>query len=133
MSGIVKIDGKIDANLEVLEKFEGLEKKFDGLEKKVDANQQEVLAAFSCLPLALGSVATGLREAAAGGPVRAMVAASPAEVAAWLKEVGLEQYENALAPLGGAGLLVQTPASLMHLGVLPGHVAPLLDKIIKAA
>jgi hypothetical protein len=35
--------------------------------------------------------------------------------------------------LGGAGLLVQTPASLTRLGVLPEHVAPRLDKIIKAA
>ena len=121
--GFSKVLDKFDANQKVvLEKFEGLE-----------TNYQELLAVLSCLPRAFGSVATGLREAAAGGPVRAMVAASPAEVAAWLKEVGLEQYENALAPLGGAGLLVQTPASLMHLGVLPGHVAPLLDKIIKAA
>jgi hypothetical protein len=62
-----------------------------------------------------------------------MVTASRAELAAWLKEVGFEQYENALAPLGGAGLLLQTPASLTRLGVLPEHVAPLLDKIIKAA
>ena len=82
--------------------------------------------------LAFSSVATGLREAAAGAPVRAMVAASPAEVAAWLKEVGFEQYENALAPLGGAGLLLQTPASLVRLGVLPGHVPLLLSDIDKA-
>jgi hypothetical protein len=145
MSGIVKSDEKADANLKVLlEKFEGLEKKFnekfdrlekkfDGLEKKVDANQQEILAAFSCLPLALGSVATGLREAAAGGPVLAFVTASRADVAAWLKEVGFEQYEKPLAPLGGAGLLLQTPASLARLGVLPEHVPLLLKDIDKAS
>ena len=141
----VKSDEKADANLKVLlEKFEGLEKKFnekfdrlekkfDGLEKKVDANQQEILAAFSCLPLALGSVATGLREAAAGGPVLAFVTASRADVAAWLKEVGFEQYEKPLAPLGGAGLLLQTPASLARLGVLPEHVPLLLKDIDKAS
>ena len=155
----VKSDEKADANQQVLlkvllEKFEGLEKKFDekfeGLEKKFDekfdrlekkfdrlekkdANQQEVLAAFSCLPLAFGSVATGLREAAAGGPVLAFVTASRADVAAWLKEVGFEQYEKPLAPLGGAGLLLQTPASLARLGVLPEHVPLLLKDIDKAS
>ena len=73
---------------------EKMDAKIDGLEKKVNENQQELLAALSCLPRAFGSVATGLRQAAAGGPVLAFVAASRADVAAWLKEVGFEQYEK---------------------------------------
>ena len=125
---------KLDVNQKVvLEKFDGLEKKFDGLEKKVDANHEELLAAFSCLPRTFGSVATGLREAAAGGPVRAFVAASRADCVAWLMEVGFEQYAQTLAPLGGAGLLLQTPASLLRLGVLSEHVVLLLEEINAAS
>ena len=129
-----KLVAKLDANHKVvLEKFDELETKVDGLEAKVDANHEELLAALSCLPRAFGSVALGLREAAAGGPVRAFVTASRADCVAWLKAVGFEQYENALAPLGGAGLLLQTPASLMRLGVLPEHVVLLLKEIDVAA
>ena len=73
-----------------------------------------------------------IRQAAASGPVLAFVTASRADVAAWLKEVGFEQYEKPLAPLGGAGLLLQTPASLARLGVLPEHV-PLLLKGLKSS
>lgn len=122
---------KFDEKLEVNQKV--VLEKFDGLEKKVDANHQELLAAFSCLPRTFGSVATGLREAAAGGPVRAFVAASRADCVAWLTEVGFEQYAQTLAPLGGAGLLLQTPASLLRLGVLPEHVVLLLEEINAAS
>ena len=116
----------------IFQKFDKIFQKLDGLENTIDGNHMELLAALSCLPRAFGSVATGLREAAAGGPVLAFVAASRADVAAWLKEVGFEQYEEILAPLGGAGLLLQTPASLVRLGVLPGHVPLLLSDIDKA-
>ena len=145
---IDRLEEKMDAKIDRLEekmvaKINGLEEKvdenqkvvlekFDRLEKKLDENQQELLAAFSCLPRAFDSVATGLRQAAAGGSVLAFVAASRADIAAWLKEVGFEQYEKPLAPLGGAGLLLQTPASLARLGVLPEHV-PLLLKDIETA
>lgn len=95
--------------------------------------QQELLATMSCLPRAFSSVSAGLREAAAGGPLRALVAASPDECAAWLAAAGFAQYALALAPLGGATLLLQTPASLKLAGVAPQHVAPLLEKIIAAA
>jgi hypothetical protein len=103
------------------------------LQALMEANQKELLAAMSCLPRAFCSVATGLREAAAGSPVHALVAASPADCVAWLTEAGFAQYAPMLAPLGGATLLLQTPASLTLAGVAPQHVAPLLEKIIAAA
>jgi hypothetical protein len=119
------VDKKVDA---FDKKVDALDKKFDAFDKKVDAldvGQKE-------LPRAFSSVAIGLREAAAGGSVHALVAASPADCAAWLKAAGFAQYALVLA-LGGATLLLQTPARLMLAGVAPQHVAPLLDKIIAAA
>ena len=104
--------------------------------KKLDvlaAGQRELRATMSCLPRAFSSVATGLREAAAGGPVHALVAASPDQCVAWLTDAGFAQYAPMLAPLGGATLLLQTPESLVLAGVAPQHVAPLLEKIIAAA
>ena len=141
----------MDANqkvvLKMLETMDANQKSLDANQKSLDANQKsldakvdalvagqkELLATMSCLPRAFSSVATGLREAAAGGPVHALVAASPAECAAWLMDAGFAQYAPALAPLGGATLLLQTPASLALAGVAPQHVAPLLDKIVAAA
>jgi hypothetical protein len=126
------VDKKVDA---FDKKVDALDKKFDAFDKKVDAldvGQKELLATMSCLPRAFSSVAIGLREAAAGGSVHALVAASPADCAAWLKAAGFAQYALVLA-LGGATLLLQTPARLMLAGVAPQHVAPLLDKIIAAA
>jgi hypothetical protein len=91
-------------------------------------------ASLAALPRALRSVATALHEAASGGPVRAMVAASPEDVHAWLARAHLEaQYGHALAPLGGAGLLLQTEASLLAAGVLAPHVPLLLERISAAA
>lgn len=93
----------------------------------------EQSALQACLPLAFVSVASGLREAAAGGPLLAMVAAEPAHVEAWLRQIGYQQYIPALAPLGGASLLLQTEASLKQSGVAPQHVGPLLQLIRAAA
>ena len=120
----------IDATLK------SIDAKLDALAAKVDAlaaGQKELLAIMACLPRVFSIVATGLREAAAGGKVRAMVAASPVECAQWLIDVDYGLYVAALAPLGGATLLMQTPASLRLAGVAPIHVQPLLDKIVAAA
>ncbi len=88
---------------------------------------------LSCIPRALASVAGGLHEAAGGRPLRALAAASHAEVEDWLTQIGFEQYVPVLAPLGGALLLLQTEASLLAAGVKPHHVAQLLDRINAAA
>jgi hypothetical protein len=78
------------------------------------------------VPRALSSIAAGVRQAAAGGPVTAAAAASAEEVQGWLKHVLSGQYTLALAHLDGAGLMLQTEASLLAAGVAPEHVAPLL-------
>ncbi len=135
------VDKKVDAfdkKVDALDKkVDAFDKKVDAVDKKVDAldvGQKELLATMSCLPRAFSSVAIGLREAAAGGSLHALVAASPADCAAWLlTAAGFAQYAPMLAPLGGATLLLQTPASLTLAGVAPQHVAPLLEKIIAAA
>ena len=87
---------------------------------------------LSCLPRAFDCIAAGLREAAAGGPVRSLLVAEPPEVAAWLKRIGYEQYAPTLAPLGGAALLLRTKKSLQRAGVAPHHCAPLMELIIIA-
>ena len=125
---------KIDASRQtILDKMEANQQIFLTKLNAMDDLHKEVLATVSCLPRAFFSVATGLREAAAGGPVHALVAASPADCVTWLTAAGFPQYAPMLAPLGGASLLLQTPASLMLAGVAPQHVTPLLEKIIAAA
>ena len=104
----------------MLEKLEEIDKKLDSLVN-------------SRLPRAFESASAGMREAAAGGPVRALVAAPPAEVRAWLKDIGFEQYAPPLAPMGGAWLLLQTPESLMRMGIIPQHADLLMTDIIRAA
>lgn len=104
--------------------YNAILEKLDEIDKKLD----ELIN--SRLPRAFGSVSAGLHEAAAGGPVRSLVAASPSEVAAWLTHLGFAKYVPMLAPLGGAALMMQTPATLTRLGVMPGHVMPLMDSII---
>ena len=64
---------------------------------------------------------------------RARVRPACARPAAWLTHAGYAQYVAALAPLGGAALLLQTEASLRAAGVAPHHVGPLLEKITAAA
>ena len=108
---------------------EKLDAKLQKLDEKLDA----LRATTSCLPRAFHSVATGLQEAADGIPVRALIAASPTECASWLAAAGFNQYVQALAPLGGATLLMQTPESLVQAGVAPHHVPALLEKIVAAA
>jgi hypothetical protein len=68
----------------------------------------------------------GLQQALTGGPMRALVAASRADVAQWLTHVGYKVYVPTLMHLDGAALLLQTQASLTAAGVAPHHVAPLL-------
>ena len=92
---------------------------------------RETLEVQTGLPYALRSVGKGLRQAAAGAPVTAMVAASEEEVTAWLQHVLSGQYAHTLAHLDGPALLLQTEASLLRAGVAPQHCAPLLESIRK--
>ena len=84
------------------------------------------------LPRAFNSIAAGVHQAAADGPVSALAAASRDGVAAWLTDAGFAEYVPILAPFNGAALLLQTPASLQQAGVKPVHAA-LLMEIIAAA
>ena len=65
--------------------------------------------------------------------MRALVAASHADVAEWLTHAGYAQYAGTLARLGGAALLLQTEASLMAAGVAAQDAALLLACIAAAA
>jgi hypothetical protein len=85
------------------------------------------------VPRALTSVAAGLQEAALGGPVHALVAASRDDVETWLTQAGFREYVPTLAPLGGPTLLLQTEASLLAAGVAPQHTKALLKKLEAAA
>ena len=118
-SGLKQTDEKVD---KLDKKFDT---KFDELNKKFDL----FLDMWARSPYALASVVAGLREAAAGGPVRAFVAASHNDVAAWLKAEGFEQYVPKLAGLDGLTLLQQTQASLEHMGMQQHHAKLLLEKI----
>jgi hypothetical protein len=73
-----------------------------------------------------GSGLAHLQQALTGGPMRALVAASRADVAQWLTHVGYKVYVPTLMHLDGAALLLQTQASLTAAGVAPHHVVPLL-------
>jgi hypothetical protein len=132
-----KMESKFSAQDDKMEsKFTALDNKINALDEKMDTVLdllREQADMLSCLPRAFGSVAVGLREVAAGVPLHSLVAAEPGEVAAWLKRIGYEQYAPALAPLGGASLLLQTEASLQRAGVAAQHCKPLLELIIVAA
>lgn len=90
---------------------------------------KEMRASMYDFPRTFTSVATGLREAGAGGPVRALVAASRDDLETWLMQAGFKEYVPVLAPLGGAALLLQTEASLVAAGVAPHHAKVLLMKL----
>ncbi len=108
----------------------------DGLRqtnKATKKRNKKLDAVTAGLSHAFDSVGAGLREAAAGGPVRALVAASAGDIAAWLAQEGFPQYVPALAHLSGAALLLQTPTSLALAGVAPHHVALLLERVAATA
>jgi len=131
---VQKLDAKLEAQGETLgAQMQKLDEKLGAQVQKLDEKLDALQATTSCLPRAFRSVATGLQEAADGIPVRALIAASPTECASWLAAAGFNQYVQALAPLGGATLLMQTPESLVQAGVAPHHVPALLEKIVAAA
>ena len=131
---VQKLDEKLEAQGETLgAQMQKRDEKLDAKLQKLDEKLDALRATTSCLPRAFHSVATGLQEAADGIPVRALIAASPTECASWLAAAGFNQYVQALAPLGGATLLMQTPESLVQAGVAPHHVPALLEKIVAAA
>ena len=125
-SGLKQTDEKVDKLDKKFDtKFDEVNKKFDEVNKKFDL----FLDMWARSPYALASVVAGLREAAAGGPVRAFVAASHNDVAAWLKAEGFEQYVPKLAALDGLMLLQQTQAILEHMGMQQHRAKLLLEKI----
>ena len=129
-AGMQKLIENMDA---LIQKVDARGEKLGAQMQKLDEKLDTLRATTSCLPRAFQSVATGLQEAADGIPVRALIAASPTECASWLAAAGFNQYVQALAPLGGATLLMQTPESLVQAGVAPHHVPALLEKIVAAA
>ena len=109
-----------------------LKKELKELKDSSDANVKELIDLIAGVPrLGRGTVA-GLRQiSTVSTPLTAFVAASPADVHAWLDGLHLVQYAPVLAPLGGVGLLLQTEATLAAAGVTPVHIALLLREIEK--
>ena len=77
------------------------------------------------MPTGLRGLAVAVRQVSENEKLTGLVTATPPEIAVWLEEVGMGQYADRLAPLGGAMLLMQTETTLAALHVLPEH-RPLL-------
>ena len=89
------------------------------------------LAGLAGVPNALRSMGLAVQQVAGGQAVSAMAAATPAQLAALLRDNSFGQYAQALGHLSGAEALLLTEARLRQLGVAEGHTAPLLTLLSK--
>ena len=113
-------------------------KAIDANLKAIDANMNAkldviiaALAALAGVPHALRSMGLAVQQLANGQAVPAMAAATPAQLAALLRDNSFGQYAQALGHLSGAEALLLTEASLRKLGVAEGHIMPLLTLLSK--
>ena len=123
-SALTSLDKDVKANTA------NLETKFDNLETKLDVIVA-ALAALTGMPNALRSMGLAVEQVADGQPVSALAVATPAQLAALLRDSGFGQYAEALGHLAGEEALLQTEASLRAQGVAEGHAKPLLELLSK--
>jgi 3-oxoacyl-ACP reductase-like protein len=132
--GLVALFGAAWKIASTLTNLENMNANLDKDMKAVNAKLDVIIAALAALagvPNALRSMGLAVQQVADGQALSALAAATPAQLAALLRDNSLGQYAQALGHLSGAEALLQTDESLRNLGVAEGHIMPLLTLLSK--